>query len=86
MFYGTFQYTETVLSKGSIMDIICKYTNCHGECKDNNVSQKRLISADIGGVYGCFCGASVITLIEMIAITNFSFYQFWKSMFKKENM
>ena len=84
MFYGTFEYTETVLSKGSIMNIICKYIAVM--IIVIIFLHRKIISADIGGVYGCFCGASVITLIEMFAITNFSIYQTWKSMLKKENL
>ena len=36
------------------------------------------ISADLGGIYGCFCGASLISLAEWLAIWVFTDWQIWK--------
>ena len=85
MFYGTFQYSETVLSKGTPMGIICKFQVAiwlH-QLESNN-SNYQIILADIGGIFGCFCGASLISMIEVMVITVCTCWQMFALLSKRK--
>ena len=69
MYYGTFTYKETLLSKGTLIGIVCKYDKTHKRCSTTGTIDLLQISADIGGMLGCFIGGSIISIVEMLLLS-----------------